>query len=195
MPDRIEAGTFCIAAAITGGEVTLHGAPVAALGAFLEVLGRVGVDVRTEGETIVVRGAPPGSGAYRATDIRTDPYPGLATDLQSPTAVLLTQATGTSRIHETIFEDRLEWLEELRRMGARVEIADPHHASITGPAQLHGAEVAMSDLRAGASLILAALAAEGESYIHGAHQVRRGYENIEDKLLSLGARIAHLSEG
>lgn len=195
MPDRIEAGTFCIAAAITGGEVTLRGAPVAALGAFLEVLTRVGVDVRTEGETIVVRGAPPGSGAYRATDIRTDPYPGLATDLQSPTAVLLTQATGTSTIHETIFEDRLEWLEELRRMGARVEIADPHHASITGPARLHGAEVAMSDLRAGASLILAALAAEGESLIHGAHQVRRGYENIEDKLLSLGARIAHLSEG
>lgn len=194
MADRIEAGTFAIAAAITGGEVTLHGAPVGALGAFLDVLTRVGVDVRTEGETIVVRGAPTGSGAYHATDIRTDPYPGLATDLQSPTAVLLTQASGTSRIHETIFEDRLEWLDDLRRMGARLEIEDAHHATIHGPARLYGAEVAMSDLRAGASLILGALAADGESLIHGTHQVRRGYENIEDKLLSLGARIERLSD-
>ena len=136
-----------------------------------------------------------GAGAYRATDIRTDPYPGLATDLQSPTAVLLTQAAGTSRIHETIFEDRLEWLTEIRRMGAAVEIVDPHHAIISGPANLSGAHVEIGDLRAGASLILAALAARGESVIHGAHHVHRGYENIEGKFVDLGASIERLAEG
>jgi UDP-N-acetylglucosamine 1-carboxyvinyltransferase len=108
MPDRIEAGTFVVAGAITGGEVTVTGAPTRALGAFLDVLDRVGVDVSVDGETIVVRGAPPDAGAYRAVDIATAPYPGLATDLQPPTAVLLTQATGRSTIHEAIFEDRLD---------------------------------------------------------------------------------------
>ena len=195
MPDRIEAGTFIVAAAVTGGEVRLRGAPIAALGAFLEVLDRVGVRIERHGDDLIVRGAAAGAGAYRATDIRTDPYPGLATDLQSPTAVLLTQAAGTSRIHETIFEDRLEWMDELRRMGATIEITDTHHATITGPSRLRGAEVSMSDLRAGASLILGALCADGESLIHGAHQVRRGYENIEGKFRSLGASIATVSEG
>ena len=145
------------------------------------------------GDTITVRAA--GAGGYRAVDITTSPYPGLATDLQSPTAVLLTQAHGTSHIHETIFEDRLEWMEELRRMGASVDIPDPHHAILHGPSELHGAEVEMGDLRAGASLMLAALAADGTSLIHGAHQVRRGYENIEGKFLDLGARIEVVSEG
>lgn len=195
MPDRIEAGTFVVAGAITGGTVTVTGAPTQALGAFLDVLDRMGVDVAVDGETITVRGAPPEEGAYRAVDITTAPYPGLATDLQPPTAVLLTQATGRSTIHEAIFEDRLEWMDELRKMGASVDIADSHHATVSGPARLHGAEVWMTDLRAGASLILGALRADGESFIHGAHQVRRGYENIERKFLDLGARIEHVSEG
>ena len=191
--DRIEAGTFIVAAAVTGGEVTLRNAPCDHLGAFLDVMDRVGVSISREGDDISVRAAPVGE--YVATDIETAPYPGLATDLQPPTAVLLSRAAGTSHIHEAIFEDRLEWLEELRRMGADVSIVDDHHASITGPCPLRGSEVEMSDLRAGASLILAALAAEGESVIHGAHQVRRGYENIERKFLDLGARIEHVSEG
>ena len=154
----------------------------------------MGVSIQRDGDTIEVRGSDDPD-AYHATDIETSPYPGLATDLQPPTAVLLSRATGTSRIHEAIFEDRLEWLEELARMGAHVEIVDDHHANLTGPCRLRASEVEMSDLRAGASLILAALAAEGESVIHGAHQVRRGYENIERKFLDLGARIAHVSEG
>ena len=192
--DRIEAGTFIVAAAVTGGQVTLHGAPNQQLGAFLDVLHEVGVSLHCEGDTVVVRGDLT-AGGYAPTDIRTAPYPGLATDLQPPTAVLLTQAHGTSHIHETIFEDRLEWMEELRRMGAAVDISDHHHAAVQGPARLHGAEVEMGDLRAGASLILAALSADGDSLIHGAHQVRRGYENIERKFLDLGARIEHVSEG
>ena len=195
MPDRIEAGTFVVAGAITGGEVTITGAPTQALGSFLDVLHRMGVDLSCNGETITVRGAPPDATAYRAVDITTAPYPGLATDLQPPTAVLLTQAQGRSNIHEAIFEDRLEWMDELRKMGAVVDIADSHHATVVGPARLHGAEVWMSDLRAGASLILGAMRADGNSLIHGAHQVRRGYENIEGKFLDLGARIEHVSEG
>jgi len=136
-----------------------------------------------------------GSGAYRACDVETAPYPGLATDLQPPTSVLLSQATGASNVHERIFEDRLEWLEELAKLGAQVDLIDDHHASIKGPARLHSGEVEMGDLRAGASLILAALVADGTSVIHGAHHVRRGYENIERKFLDLGAQIEHVSEG
>ena len=185
--DRIEAGTFAVAAAVTGGEVTLRGAPSAHLGAFLDVLDTVGVDVSGEGDRITVRGREPG--AYTGTDIETAAYPGLATDLQPPTGVLLTQARGTSTVHETIYEDRLEWLTDLGLMGAQAEIRDAHHAVISGPAQLKGAEVEVSDLRAGASLILGALAAEGRSTIHGVHHVRRGYEGIEGKLLDLGAGI------
>jgi UDP-N-acetylglucosamine 1-carboxyvinyltransferase len=185
--DRIEAGTFAVAAAVTGGEVTLQGAPRAHLGAFLDVLELVGVEVSGEGERITVRGDDPG--AYTAVDIETGAYPGLATDLQPPTGVLLTQARGRSTVHETIYEDRLEWLTDLGRMGAQAEIVDAHHAVISGPARLQGAEVEVGDLRAGASLILGALAAEGRSTIHGMHHVRRGYETLEEKLLDLGAAI------
>jgi UDP-N-acetylglucosamine 1-carboxyvinyltransferase len=147
------------------------------------------VDVGRDADRIFIRGAEPGSDAYRATDIATAPYPGLATDLQPPTAVLLTQARGRSSIFETIYEDRLEWLTDLGLMGARIEVRDAHHAAISGPARLHGSELQMGDLRAGASLILAALAAEGRSTISGVHHVRRGYEDIERKLLDLGAAI------
>ncbi len=108
--------------------------------------------------------------------------------------MLLTQANGTSRVHEAIFEDRLEWLAELGKLGARVEIEDAHHAAILGPATLRGAEADISDLRAGASLILAALAAEGTSLIHGAHHVQRGYENIDRKFQQLGASITRSAD-
>jgi len=195
VPDRIEAGTFVVAAAVTGGRITLQGAPCDHLGAFLETLGRIGVGVSCGPDTIEVDGTALHAGGYRACDIETAPYPGLATDLQPPTAVLLTQATGVSRVHETIFEDRLEWLSEVRRMGGAVELPDPHHALISGPSRLHGEEVEIGDLRAGASLILAALAAEGTTVIHGAHHVRRGYENIEGKFRDLGASIARIAEG
>ncbi len=195
VPDRIEAGTFIVAAAVTGGRITLQGAPCDHLGAFVETLGRVGVGVSCGTDTIEVDGSALHAGGYRGLDIETAPYPGLATDLQPPTAVLLTQATGVSHVHETIFEDRLEWLAEVRRMGGAVELPDPHHAIISGPSKLRGAEVEIGDLRAGASLILAALAAEGTTVIHGAHHVRRGYENIEGKFRDLGASIARVAEG
>jgi len=192
--DRIEAGTFVVAAAITGGDVTIQNAPCEHLGAFIDVVAEAGVAVACGKDTIEVRGAPMGSGTYTARDVATAPYPGLATDLQPPTSVLLSQASGISHVNETIFEDRLEWLGQLSRLGAKVELIDDHHAQLTGPCRLHAAEVEMGDLRAGASLILAALVADGESWIHGAHHVQRGYENIEGKFLDLGAQIEHVSE-
>ena len=195
VPDRIETGTFIVAAAVTGGQVTLNGAPCDHLGAFIETMGRIGVGVSCGKDTIEVDGRALRDGGFKACDIETAPYPGLATDLQPPTAVLLSQATGESHIHESIFEDRLEWLTELRRMGTTVEVLDPHHATISGPTALVGTDVEIGDLRAGASLILAALAAQGTTTIRGAHHVHRGYENIELKFLELGANISRTAEG
>jgi UDP-N-acetylglucosamine 1-carboxyvinyltransferase len=195
MPDRIESGTFAIAAAVTGGQLTLQDAPCDDLTEFIDILRAVGVGVDCGERTIDVDGSALHGRGYTAVDIETAPFPGLATDLQPPTAVLLTQARGTSRVHEAIFEDRLEWMAEVARMGARFELVDSHHATISGPADLVGAEVDISDLRAGASLILAALAARGTSTIHGAHHVHRGYENIEHKFLDIGASITRDAEG
>jgi UDP-N-acetylglucosamine 1-carboxyvinyltransferase len=194
VPDRIETGTFIVATAVTGGRVTLEGAPCDHLGRFLDTVGAVGVSVACGKDRIEIDATDVGPGAFRPIDVETAPYPGLATDLQPPTCVLLTQAAGTSRVHETIFEDRLEWLAELRRMGAIVTIDDDHHASIDGPTRLRAADVEIGDLRAGASLILAALAAQGTSTIRGAHHVHRGYENIDRKFADLGARIERRAE-
>jgi UDP-N-acetylglucosamine 1-carboxyvinyltransferase len=195
IPDRIEAGTFVVAGAVTGGRIRLTGAPCEHLGSFIETVGRAGVGVACGVDTIEVDGTALHDPGFTAVDIETGPYPGLATDLQPPTSVLLSQARGESHVNETIFEDRLDWLSELRRMGGEVRIVDPHHAVITGRAPLHGADVEIGDLRAGASLILAALAADGRTTIRGAHHVQRGYENIERKFLELGARIERLAEG
>jgi UDP-N-acetylglucosamine 1-carboxyvinyltransferase len=195
IPDRIEAGTFAVAAAMTGGRVVLEGARCEHLDALVQILGTMGMTVECGTDRLTVDATGVGPGQYQPLDIETAPYPGLATDLQPPMSVLLTQANGRSTVHEAIFEDRLEWLTELRKMGAAVELPDAHHAIVDGPAQLIGADVEISDLRAGASLILAALAADGTSLIHGGHHVRRGYENIETKFLDLGARIERVQEG
>jgi UDP-N-acetylglucosamine 1-carboxyvinyltransferase len=186
--DRLEAETFAIAAAITHGSVTLEGVDPNHLGAFLEVAGQMGISFETDAaaSTLTVL---PGDGALRPAEVRTDPYPGFATDFQAPLAVLMTQAEGVSHIHETIFEDRLDYARELRKMGAEIELLDERRARITGPTALRGAEVGIADLRAGATLILAALAATGTSVISGIEHVDRGYEQIEAKLVALGARI------
>ena len=194
VPDRIETGTFLVAAAVTGGHLVLENAACQHIGALVEVFARAGVPISCAERTIEVDASGLRLGDLRAVDIETAPYPRLATDLQPNLCVLLTQAAGTSHVHEAIFEDRLEWMSELRKLGAVVDILDPHHAAIHGPARLHGAEASIGDLRAGASLILAALAAEGTSLIHGAHHVHRGYENIDRKFQQLGASITRSAD-
>src|SRR5881628_2779992 len=195
MPDRIEAGTFAIAAGVTGGHVVLEGADCGTMDALVELLGNAGLSVSCQPDRMEVDARAAGPGSVKPVDVETGPYPELATDIQPPTTVLLTQAKGDSRVHEAIFEDRLEWTAELAKMGAKIELKGPQLAIVHGPSKLRAADVEISDLRAGASLILAALAAEGTSSIGGAHHVRRGYENIERKFLDLGARIERVEEG
>ncbi len=194
MPDRIEAGTFATAAAVIGGSIEIQEIEPSHLTSFLELLERTGVEHSVSGKSLRVTGKPQSEGSYRATDITTAPYPGLATDLQPSAGLILTRADGTSNIHETIFEDRLEWLTGLRSFGAQVEIKDARHARLTGPTTFHAAEADIPDLRAGATLMLAALAAPGASKIHGAHHIRRGYATIEEKFRGLGADLTHVSE-
>jgi UDP-N-acetylglucosamine 1-carboxyvinyltransferase len=186
--DRLEAETFAIAAAITRGTVLLRGINPEHLGAFLEVADRIGRAYETDAGAATLR-ILPAAGPLRAVDVRTDPYPGFATDFQAPLSVLLTQADGVSTIHETIFEDRMDHARQLVKMGAEIELLDERRARITGPTPLHGAEVVIADLRAGATLILAALVASGTSVISGIEHVDRGYEQIEAKLVALGAQI------
>ena len=194
MPDRIEAGTFATAAAVIGGSIEIQEIEPSHLTSFLELLERTGVEHSVSGKSLRVTGKAQNEGSYKATDITTAPYPGLATDLQPSAGLILTRADGVSNILETIFEDRLEWLVGLRSFGAEVEIKDARHARLTGPTVFHAAEADIPDLRAGATLMLAALAAPGESKIHGAHHIRRGYATIEEKFRGLGADLTHVSE-
>ena len=187
--DRLEAETFAIAAATTRGDVTLRGIDPAHMGAFLEVCDRMGVAHEADAAAASLRILGSTSGPLKAIDVRTEPYPGFATDYQAPLSVLITQAEGVSSIHETIFEDRLDHTRELVRMGADIEVLDERRARISGPCRLRGAEVGIADLRAGATLVLAALIADGTSVIHGIEHVDRGYEQIEAKLVAIGARI------
>jgi len=187
--DRLEAETFAIAAATTRGDVLLRGIDPGHLGAFLEVCDRMGVPYEADADAATLRVLGESSESLRAVDVRTEPYPGFATDFQAPLSVLMTQAEGVSSIHETIFEDRLDHTRELVRMGAQIELLDERRARISGPSRLHGAEVGIADLRAGATLILAALIADGTSVISGIEHVDRGYEQIEAKLVAIGARI------
>jgi len=184
IPDRLEAGTFMIAAAITGGEVEISGARVDHLTSLVHKLREAGVEVRS-GERMIVRGG----NELRATSIQALPYPGFATDLQAPMAVLLTQASGVSRVMERVFDNRLLYVEELMKMGADIVTEDKTTAIISGPTLLTGASVHALDVRAGAALILAGLAADGTTEITDIHHVDRGYESIDERLRSVGADI------
>ncbi|MBW3613536.1 MAG: UDP-N-acetylglucosamine 1-carboxyvinyltransferase [Chloroflexi bacterium] len=187
--DRLEAETFAIAAAITRGDVTLRGVDPAHLGSFLEVCDRTGVPYEADASDATLHVRCRDAEPLGPADVETQPYPGIATDYQAPLSVLLTQADGVSTIHETIFEDRLDYTRELAKMGASIELLDERRARITGPTPLHGAEVGIADLRAGATLVLAALIAAGTSVVSGIEHVDRGYEQIEAKLVALGAQI------
>jgi len=188
IPDRIEAGTYLAAGAITGGDVTVAGARPGDLTAFLDALRRAGVEVAAEDGGVRVRS----EGPLRATDVRTAPHPGFPTDLQAQFLALMTQARGTSRIVETIFENRFLHAAELVRLGADVKL-DGHTAVVRGPSTLEGAPVTASDLRASAALVLAGLAARGETRVRRIYHLDRGYSGMEGRLRSLGASIDRIS--
>ena len=184
IPDRIEAGTFAIAAAISGGDVLITDFVPEQCGAILQKLQDTGVKVTPEGNRVRVKA----TGSHRGTDIKTMTYPGFPTDMQQPFASLLSVCEGTSVITETIYERRFRYVSELRRMGADI-IQEGRTAIIKGVPRLTGAEVAATDLRAGAALIIAGLEAEGYTDISGVEHIDRGYEDIIGKLTSLGAEI------
>ena len=182
--DRIEAGTYALAAAIVGGDVELAGAPTALLRSLLDYLGAAGVAVSETPRGIRVRG----NGRPAATDLTTRPYPGFPTDLQAQAMALMTVADGAAMITETIFENRFMHVQELRRMGADITVRGAT-ALVRGVASLTGAPVMATDLRASSSLVLAGLAAEGETVVDRVYHIDRGYERIEDKLAACGAEI------
>jgi UDP-N-acetylglucosamine 1-carboxyvinyltransferase len=183
--DRIEVGTFLIAGAITGGDVTVTGCVPEHLGALLAKLSEAGVTVTQPGADSI-RVQP--RGVIHPVDMTTEEHPGFATDLQAQYMALMTQADGISIITETIFENRFMHAQELMRMGAKIRL-DGRRAIVAGPGNLTGAGVIASDLRASASLVLAALVARGETVIDRVYHIDRGYERIEAKLCAAGARI------
>ncbi|MEK7733632.1 MAG: UDP-N-acetylglucosamine 1-carboxyvinyltransferase [Planctomycetota bacterium] len=189
IPDRIEAGTFMIASAITRGDVTLENVRADHLNAVIEKLKEIGTEVIVTGSEIRVRG----TGSYRTTDITTLPYPGMPTDMQAQFMALLCSIEGKSIITEKIFPDRFMHAAELRRMGADIRI-EGTSAIVTGTPHLSGTNVQVSDLRAGAGLVLAGLVAKGATHVHRIYHLDRGYERLEERLSVLGAAIKRTEE-
>lgn len=185
IPDRIEAGSFTVLGALAGNPLKISGCRPKHLESLIFQLESAGVKIE-RGENWLEVSKPE---KLTATSVTTAVYPGFATDLQSPFAVLLTQAEGESKIFETVFEGRLNYLEELKRMGANIIPCDPHRAIIIGPAKLRGRSMESPDLRAGLAFIIAALIAEGRSEIHNIYHIDRGYAQIEKRLQSVGAKI------
>jgi len=189
LPDRIETGTYAMAVAMTGGDVLLEGTRPELLQAALDVLADVGVEVtpNNQGIRIARNGAE-----LSPVEVTTAPFPGFPTDLQAQLMALMTRARGTSRITETIFENRFMHVQELVRLGARIHL-DGETATIEGVPKLKGAQVMATDLRASVSLVIAALAAEGETIVNRVYHLDRGFERLESKLAACGAAIERLS--
>ncbi|HVP64199.1 MAG TPA: UDP-N-acetylglucosamine 1-carboxyvinyltransferase [candidate division Zixibacteria bacterium] len=190
IPDRIEAATFIIAGAITGGDLVIAGCDPSHQTSLLDKLEEVGVKVRLGEDSVRVIGD---SAELKGVDISTEEYPGFATDVQAQYMALATQADGTSIVTENIFENRFMHAQELCRMGANIKI-EGRRAIIRGRTPLSGAAVLASDLRASASLVLAALVAEGETIIDRVYHIDRGYEHIEEKLRGVGAQMRRIGE-
>jgi UDP-N-acetylglucosamine 1-carboxyvinyltransferase len=189
LPDRIETGTYAMAVAMTGGDVLLQNARPELLQSALDTLVQAGVTVTPTNEGIRV--ARNGAG-LNAVDVTTEPFPGFPTDLQAQLMALMTKAKGTSRITETIFENRFMHVQELARLGARIHL-DGETATIEGVSKLKGAPVMATDLRASVSLVIAGLAAEGETMVNRVYHLDRGFEKVEDKLAACGAAIERIS--
>jgi UDP-N-acetylglucosamine 1-carboxyvinyltransferase len=189
LPDRIETGTYAMAVAMTGGDITLSGARPELLQAGLDVLAQTGAEITTTNDGIRVKRNGAG---ISPVDVSTAPFPAFPTDLQAQLMALMTRAKGTSRITETIFENRFMHVQELARFGAKIQL-DGETAIIEGVNKLKGAPVMATDLRASVSLVIAALAAEGESMINRVYHLDRGFERLEDKLVACGAQVERIS--
>jgi UDP-N-acetylglucosamine 1-carboxyvinyltransferase len=189
IPDRIEAGTFMVAAALTGGDIQVDGCDPAHLGAVFHKLRQAGAEVQPTGGTVRVQGPE----SLHSVDIKTTPYPGFPTDMQAQFMVLMSVADGHSVISETIFENRFIHVSELRRLGADVMVSG-NIATVRGVPHLSGAPVMATDLRASASLVLAGLVARGVTEVRRVYHLDRGYEAIEKKFARLGAVIRREKE-
>jgi len=189
MSDRIEAGTYLAAAAITRGQVTITNAPLASMSAVLEKFQEAGVRFSISDDCITVE---PG-GSLTGVDVKTRPYPGFPTDMQAQFMALMSLAKGASVITETIFENRFMHVSELRRLGADIAVTG-NLAVVRGCKQLQGAPVMATDLRASASLVIAGLAAQGETQVLRVYHLDRGYARLVEKLSALGARIKRVPQ-
>ncbi|MEM1033055.1 MAG: UDP-N-acetylglucosamine 1-carboxyvinyltransferase [Myxococcota bacterium] len=188
MPDRIEAGTYLVAAAAAGGEVTVENVPVSSLEVLMTKLRAAGVDLEPSGADVLVSRRHP----LASVDITTAPHPGFPTDMQAQWMTLMTKARGTAMIKETVFENRFMHVPELVRMGADIETQGYNTAFVKGVDRLTGASVMATDLRASASLLIAGLMAEGETIVRRVYHLDRGYEHIEEKLNGLGADVVRI---
>ena len=185
IPDIIDAGTFIITGALASKKLLVKNVIPSQLGLFLEKIKEAGVVFEKREQEIEVYG----NGDFKAVKIQALPYPGFPTDLLPLVVPLLTQAKGKSLIHDPLYENRLSYTQELRRMGADIEIVDPHRAFVFGPTPLMGSSIKSWDIRAGASLVIAALVAQGKTVIENIEQIDRGYEKMEERLQKLGADI------
>jgi UDP-N-acetylglucosamine 1-carboxyvinyltransferase len=189
LPDRIETGTYAMAVAMTGGDVLLQNARPELLQSALDVIGQAGATVTPTNEGIRIAR---NGGGIAPVEVTTQPFPGFPTDLQAQLMALVSRADGTSRITETIFENRFMHVQELARLGAQIRLSGDT-ATIDGVARLRGAPVMATDLRASVSLVIAALAAEGETTVNRVYHLDRGFERLEAKLGACGAQIERLS--
>jgi UDP-N-acetylglucosamine 1-carboxyvinyltransferase len=189
LPDRIETGTYAMAVAMAGGDILLQNSRPELLQAALDVIARTGVTVTptNQGVRIARNG-----GSLAPVEVTTAPFPEFPTDLQAQLMALMTRARGTSHITETVFENRFMHVQELARLGARIQL-DGEHATIEGVDLLKGAPVMATDLRASVSLVIAGLAAEGETMVNRVYHLDRGFERVEEKLARCGAAIERLS--
>lgn len=186
MPDRIEAGSFIILAALLAKDLEIFNCDPTHLDSLIHLLKQSGVKMEVGKDYIRIKDD---QGDFKAVDIKTHEYPGFPTDLQAPMSIFLTQALGQSFVFETIFEGRLNYLETLARFGANTRVLDAHRAIIEGKTKLHGKEVESPDLRAGLAYVLAGLVAEGKSIVHNVYYIDRGYERIDERLAKVGALI------
>lgn len=190
MPDRIETGSFAILAAATNSEILIKNCNPEHISALLAIFKRIGVNFELGKNWIKMKKRK----KIKAYSIQTHEYPGFPTDLQSPYAVLMTQADGMSLIHETIYDRRLIWTDMLSQMGANITTCDPHRVVVNGPSKLYGKKLISPDIRAGIGLVIAALMAKGRTEIDNIYQIDRGYENIDERLRKLGADIVRVNE-